>query len=767
MRFFRRKDKGKSSPDKAAGGQTPTRLPGFGRRKHSNAANGGGYGYGSTGSLPDPLAARGLRSDISGTSIATLPATRRSAELLAQFPSAIYERIFAFVCPHTRDESYATCEQSSVEDTCMLCDLRDLAHCVAVCRRWRTEAARLLYHSIRIDSVHYCELEAILADRRRRRSFFDRNGEPEDPARARLKLLCRTLREDPVRRGRLVQFLKMPYMLREACQADLARTIAVTPNLHYVDLPEGLFSDDPAFMTLRLEVQARCLELRKMTYAAGSEHSLQALATGRVWPKLEVLELIRIDMEPAMLRQILGCLANLRALKISHAASWTDDALAWNDMLPPFPALEELILTDVPNLTAEGLKAWLGTLPEARQSLRVLTLNSTGVRTRDLPELMGYTPSLKHLSVTESVTTALPASSGPQSVPPLASASLESLHFDITAAPSAPKYASVADSYYHYLAGSLLAGALPNLKAVYVRYPSFPDLLLLGLPPPAPAFAEGGVARPASSGGLPPFAPPAAANPFAGGGGGGGGGGGRRPHAGSVSSLNGMPGFGSSPFLSPQQQQQQQTNPRFSSNNPFASLASSTGNNPFAAATPRLPAKLEVFTKGDDDQLGWSFAVEVGAGDYYQHGAGAGDNNRPGSRGGGGERTERPLSSYGLAADALGGGGLGGWSPGAGARKSVLVSNGGVAGLPGAGSSGGAGGGAFLAVPSESFGGNSAAGGGGMRRKSRWENTSLGGGFGGGGGGFGLLSSSGGGDEWPRPKSSAGETKRERMDLWR
>ncbi|KAL2269743.1 hypothetical protein VTJ83DRAFT_1927 [Remersonia thermophila] len=811
MRFFRRKDKGKGSvPDKADGGRSH-RLPVFGsRRKNSAPTNGGGGGggggayYGTSDVLPHALTRDASHGSAISTaaSLHTVP-TRRSAELLARLPSAVFERIFTFVCPHARDESYATCEQSAVEDACMLCSLRDLAHCVAVCRQWRAEAVKLLYHSIRIDSVHYCELEAILADRRKRRSFFDRNGEPEDSARARLKLLCRTLREDPVRRGRLVHFLKMPYMLRESCQADLARTIAVTPNLRYVDLPEGLFADDPAFMTLRLEVQARCLELRKMTYTTGSEPSLQALATGRVWPKLEVLELIRIDMEPAMMRHVLGCLVNLRALKISHATSWTDESLAWNDLLPPFPALEELILTDVPNVTAEGLKAWLSALPEARKNLRVLTLNSTGVHTRALPELLAYAPSLKHLSVTGTVTSALPTA-GAQAVPPLASASLESLLFEISPSPQVPKYASVVDSYYHYLASSLLSGALPNLRAVYVRYPSFPDLLLLGLPPPAPAFAEGKVARPSSSGGLsaswgggnsggwPSFSPPAA--PFAAGRGGGGGGG-HRPQQSSISSLNSFTGM------------QQQSlaaaaaapNPRFSSNNPFASLASSAAMNAggglgaapgpalsgqpgFPLANMALPAKLEVFTKGDDDQLGWSFAVEVGAGEYFQDGriGGGGADGRPCSRGGGGGGAgERPLSSYGLGADVLGGSGPGGWSIGAGARRSVLVSNGSFAGgFPGAGSVAGSpgGGGAFLAVPNEMLGGGGGGGGGSGgaassfgARKPRWENLSLGAGGTGGAGGFGLVSSSSGAreEEWPRPRSSAGERKREKMDLWR
>lgn len=582
------------------------------------------------------------------------------------------------------------------------------------------------YHSIRIDSVHYCDLEAVLAERRKRRTFFDRNGQPEDPAQARLKLLCRTLREDPVRRGRLVQFLKMPYMLRESCQADLARTIAVTPNLRYVDLPEGLFADDPSFLTLRLEVQARCLELRKMTYMGSSENSLQALASGRVWTKLEVLELIRIDMEPTMLRQVLGCLGNLRALKISQTMSVNDDTLAWNQMMPPFPPLEEFVLTSVPNVTAEGLKAWL-VLPEARQTLRVLTLNGTGVRAWDLQELVAYLPGLKHLSIMDSVGAVMPAAAGTHNIPPLCSASLESLHFEITAAPSAPKYSSVTSSYYNYLAGSLLSGGLPNLRAVYVRDPNFPDLLL-GLPPPAPAFAEGRIARPASSGSASPFAlsnkPPTGFPPFAAGGGPSHLG--HRPQ-GSLPSLNTFsPGHYPNPAPA---------DPRFSSNNPFAPTSPGTDG-----LFTNLPAKLEVFTKGDDDQLGWSF-VQVGGGGFP---------GRRAARPAGADGGDRPLSSYGLGADVLGGS-VAGWSSGAGARRSVLVGGKGK-------------GGGFLAVPStgQTRGrrgdsvSSTATGGGEWGLSSSVRGGFAGGGFGGGGQ-----------DEWPRPRSSAGESKRERLDLWR
>ncbi|KAK4250362.1 hypothetical protein C7999DRAFT_38668 [Corynascus novoguineensis] len=749
MKFFRRKDKRKNDGDSGHG-----RMPGFGSSsygngKHSAPAH-GGYGLGGPrpdahrpfGSPPSALYDPGAYSQHVG--FQPQP-TRASAALLAHLPAAVFERIFVFVCPHSRDETYSTCEQSSVEDACMLCDLRDLSRCVAVCRRWKEEAVKQLYHSIRIDSVHYCELEAVLAERRKRRSFFDRNGQPEDPAQARLKLLCRTLREDPVRRGRLVEYLKMPYMLRESCQADLARTIAVTPNLHYVDLPEGLFTDDPAFLTLRLEVQARCLELRKMTYMGGSENSLQALATGKVWTKLEVLELIRIEMEPGMMRHVLGYLGNLRALKISQTTSFTDETLEWNDMLPPFPPVEEFILTDVPNVSCEGLKSWL-MLPEARQALRVLTLNGTGARAWALQELMSYAPALKHLSLIDSVSATLTAAAGSHQIPPLSSTSLKSLHFEITAAPSTPKYSNVCASYYNYLAGSLLSGGLPNLHAVYVRDPNFPDLLL-GLPPPAPAYAEGRAARPASSGsaspfsspfgsppgsppnnsnrpphgGLPPLQPPSA--PFVGGG--------HRPH-GSLSSLNNPfgAGAGAGPGTSPH------NNPRFSSNNPFAALASSPGS--MAGGFLNLPAKLEVFTKGEeDDQLGWSFVQVGGGGGAAASSSPGGGEGRRGRRGrdgsGGGGTAERPLSSYGLGADMLGGS-TAGWSSGAGARRSVLIS-----GVGGAGSG-------FLAVPGES------PVGGGQSRGRREHNLSV---------------SSLGEDEWPRPKSSAGEKKREKLDLWR
>jgi hypothetical protein len=61
-----------------------------------------------------------------------------------QLPVPILQKVFSFVCPHCYDESYETCEQSAIEDACMLCDLRDIAHAGRVCRAWRKVAVPMM-----------------------------------------------------------------------------------------------------------------------------------------------------------------------------------------------------------------------------------------------------------------------------------------------------------------------------------------------------------------------------------------------------------------------------------------------------------------------------------------------------------------------------------------------------------------------------------------------------------------------------------------------
>ncbi|KAK8031518.1 hypothetical protein PG990_001252 [Apiospora arundinis] len=538
-------------------------------------------------------------------------------------PIPVMQRIFTFVCPHSQDETYENCEQSALEDACMLCDQRDLAHAGMVCKKWRKAAIPVLYHSIRIDSVHYCEREIFLSDKRKRNSRWDRNGVPEDTAGARLTLLCRTLRDDPTRLGKLVRFLKTPYMLRESRTSHLARTIAVLPNLRYVDLPDGFFEDEPAYTTLKFEVQARCPDLRKMTFKAGSERSLEALNQSTIWPNLEVLDLIKINVDPAALRHVLTVLPKLRALKITDSYVVDDDIFQHNDMLPAFPPLVELDLVETPRVTSSGLAAYLSRR-EVQMRLKVLSIISTGVRPQNLQDFLANAHKLQALSVVNEVEAAFPSLNSP--IPPLANFSLETLRYEITASPKMSAYAGMTQGYYNYLAQSLFAGGLPRLSALYVRDESFPDTMA-GLPPPMPSFAGGSSARPSSSS--------------------------------SMSKLSPFGGGGSS-------------NPnRFSSNNPFAAAAS----NPFAGAgrgglgppVLNLNQTLEIYTKGDKEDIDWSIvkmdpidAPGVGGGGRRGH-----------ARSGSSASINRPLSSYGLADAGAN------WREGAaGARRSVVMANG-------------------------------------------------------------------------------------------
>lgn len=70
--------------------------------------------------------------------------TRASAAKLAALSGPVLERIFALVCPHTQDSTYESQEQSSLEDACMLCDLRDLANCLLVCKKWTVAGQKVM-----------------------------------------------------------------------------------------------------------------------------------------------------------------------------------------------------------------------------------------------------------------------------------------------------------------------------------------------------------------------------------------------------------------------------------------------------------------------------------------------------------------------------------------------------------------------------------------------------------------------------------------------
>ncbi|KAM4067996.1 hypothetical protein HRG_009702 [Hirsutella rhossiliensis] len=299
----------------------------------------------------------------------------------------------------------------------------------------------VLYHSVRIDMVHYCRLEAHLAEKRKKTSHLDRNGIPTNPALARLRLFRRTVREDPIRIGKVVQFLKTPFMIRESWQVELAQTIAVLPNLQYVDLPERMFTDEPNNAMLRREVQVRCCKLRKIAYSRGSECWLVGLASQQVWLWLEVLELNSLDVDPLAMRAVLASLTRLRALKVTKTHSFSDELMAFDDGLPPLVALEELILKDTPRMTTVGLIKYLSSY-ETQNALKVLTLEDTGVQSSQLQEVLVVTPSLRTLAFQAKVSEPFPSAKWPQL---LASAKLKTLRFEISETPDAAFTIVVAD----------------------------------------------------------------------------------------------------------------------------------------------------------------------------------------------------------------------------------------------------------------------------------------------------------------------------------
>jgi hypothetical protein len=275
-------------------------------------------------------------------------------------------------------------------------------------------------------------------------------------------------------------------MTRETAKLDLARAISALPNLRYVDLPDGFYNGDASCHTLRQELLARCPDIRKMTYHAGSEQFFQSLAQ-RQWQALETLELKKIKVEPATLRTILACLPVLHNLKVTSVPSFTDVIFSVNSTVPNFPPLQSLILERCPGITGAGLNTYLDR-PDTREVLSTLSLTSCNVSIPDLASVLWNATHLRTLTVIMTVNQSLPL----EPLPPLTSITLQTLHFEITPTEDhmhtgLPK---PSDSYYAYLTSSLLSNSLPALRDLYVRDPGLPDALLLA--PPVPQFAGGG-----------------------------------------------------------------------------------------------------------------------------------------------------------------------------------------------------------------------------------------------------------------------------------
>ena len=331
------------------------------------------------------------------------------------------------------------------------------------------------YRSVRIDAVHYCIKEIELAEKRKRRSFFERNADPKDAPQQRLQLFSRTVRQSESLRVRVL-FLKMPYMTRETCKIDLVKTISMLPNLRYVDLPGGFFTDDPSCNMLRQELQARCPDIRRMKYLSGSKQSLLNLGQTQCWQGLEVVELSQLNIEITELLSVLSSLPVVGELKISELPWLDDTALQVSSGQARFPPLRKLELYKVPNITAAGLIAYLSR-PEVREVLTSLDLSDSGIIPSKLHEILGLAPYLTHLSIVETVSRPFPSGSTPPT-PPLASQSLKTFHYEITSATGTHGITKPHHSYYTYLTESLWSGSLPALHTLYVRDGNFPESLV-------------------------------------------------------------------------------------------------------------------------------------------------------------------------------------------------------------------------------------------------------------------------------------------------
>ncbi|KAI9667169.1 MAG: hypothetical protein M1831_001346 [Alyxoria varia] len=408
----------------------------------------------------------------------------RGPDRLSELPRPVVARIFHFVCPHTTDETFEVNEKSLVGSGCGLCDLRDLANCALVNRRWYLVAQDVLYHSVRIDAVHFCPHEEVLAERRRRK-----NIDPSSIPVGRLKSLERTVWARPDLAARIMYF-KLPYMTREAHKAELARTVSALPNLRYVDLPDGFYSADPSTQILRDELQTSCQEIKKMSYVSGAEQAFESLAQQNLWMGLETLELNGLDLDLGVLRMALASLPVLHELKMCDLFHQDDTAFQQTQNLPPFPPLQKLQLLKMPNVTHEGLIAYIQR-PEVAEVLTSLSLHGSGVTVPNLSAVLVGASQLKHFSIMETVTKSFPL----ESPPALTSRSLKTLSFEITS-PDTGSHSHMSskkmtDGYYGYLSASLHANALPCLRKLFVRESRFAEMLLAMPPVPHTRGASG------------------------------------------------------------------------------------------------------------------------------------------------------------------------------------------------------------------------------------------------------------------------------------
>ena len=362
---------------------------------------------------------------------------------------------------------------------CLLCVYRDLAHCALVNRQWADATQTLLYRSIEIGVVHYCDREDKPSTKRKMK-----HGEPEDASIARLRLLTQSVRANPWLASQ-IRYLKLPRMAKQSATADLARIVSVLPNLWYVDLPDGLYQDQPSCMTLKNELFMRCPEIRRMTYRSGAEGTFSTLAPSKHWSHVKVLSLEGMAVDPSLIVTTAASLLHLRDLTLDNLPL-VDDSLFTDDVggmrLPPVHHLHLLNLT---NISTKALAAYLQRT-EVQEMLTHLTVLDSSIAPSEIHLLMAAAPHLETFHLSATVSKPLLSSQ----VPPLASGSLQRLTFEILDHDSLRNMAQPpAQSYYNYLCTSIAAGHLPGLRTLFALSDSIPMLLM---PPPSAPFARDG-----------------------------------------------------------------------------------------------------------------------------------------------------------------------------------------------------------------------------------------------------------------------------------
>lgn len=386
--------------------------------------------------------------------------TTRTQSQAAYLPAEVLETIFAFLCPHSQDETYLSNEESAADDTCMLCDMRNLANASRVCREWKRVAQTLLYRSIRIDTVHYCHLEGVLSERRRRRSRWGGCEDPLAIPSERLVFLRRTLQENRDV-AEMVELIKMPYMTRESWKQELGKLVFLTPNLRYIDLPEGVYQDDPSCANLKSILLGRCLDLRKMKWMHGAERTFAASDRSYFpWKHLEEVELVELKVGSEQIASVLSSLPNLQSLTLKKLAWVADDT----SFAITFPKLHTLVLEEVTGITTSDIISYLSANPD----LHTLTLTKTPIDFSSLPDLLAASPTLHTLNLTVYVSDTLP-----RSTPPLSSPTLHTLKFSIHNSDSTEGLSNPSKSHYTALAAALAKGSFPSLRTLHVSDAEF------------------------------------------------------------------------------------------------------------------------------------------------------------------------------------------------------------------------------------------------------------------------------------------------------